>query len=200
VERDGEKAPLGGVAFERSGRSLLAAVMGVAEGDPALYKEGVGLAIYFYLLTWARQQALDCVDLGGNAPILSSSHLAFKSRWGATLARYPGTIHRVGLAFADEGAPGEGLCRILAASPLIFEFGRGLGLVRCLGHRAEDQTGPRPGPPPVPLPGSQLPGGLEVLRTLDCSPGAPAENACPLALGGTRSRDLWRNMSIPRRM
>jgi hypothetical protein len=196
VERDGEKAPLGGVAFEQSGRSLLAAVMGVAEGDLSLYKEGVGLAIYFYLLTWARQQALDYVDLGGNPPILSSSHLFFKSRWGATLARYQGAFHRVGLAFAGEGAAREGLCRILAASPLIFEFGRGLGLVRCLGRRAEDQTGAPPGSPPGPLPGSPLLEGLEVLRDLDCSTGAPAERACPLALDGARSRQLWRKMSI----
>ena len=107
---------LGGLCSLRYGDTLWLALGGVRDGDPALLRAGVGVAIYTLGFEWARRQGCTRVDAGRTSPFLGDGVQQYKRKWGLTAASDP-LAHLAGvwvgsdagrLAFAREPVLAEG--------------------------------------------------------------------------------------------
>jgi hypothetical protein len=79
--KDGQDPVCGGL-FHLDGEMCVGHLMGVLDGDFDLVKRGVNVALYWFVLHWAREQGAQCVDFGGSRAQTSNGGFKFKRQWG----------------------------------------------------------------------------------------------------------------------
>jgi hypothetical protein len=118
IHRRGER--LGGLLLEPRGSVLRLVVLGVR--DDAALREGAVAALYYHALREALRRGFTTVDFGGSHPVLSDGVLAYKRKWGVSLAPCPRWDY-----VALRLAPQHPFTRaFLAEHPLIVETDGGL--------------------------------------------------------------------------
>ncbi len=108
VVREGVR--VGGFCVLRSGDSAWLPLAAIRDGDSALLRAGVSVAVYALAFEWARQQGCVRVDLGRTSPFLYDGVQQYKRKWGldpvpdplAHLMAVRPTSETARLAFARE--------------------------------------------------------------------------------------------------
>ncbi|HEX2218415.1 MAG TPA: GNAT family N-acetyltransferase [Gemmatimonadales bacterium] len=73
---------VGGFCSLRRGKTLWLPLSGVRDGDQALVRAGVSVAIYALGFAWARAQGCTRVDLGRTSPFVKDGVHQYKRKWG----------------------------------------------------------------------------------------------------------------------
>lgn len=112
--------PVAGVCALTTADSVWFPLSGVLDGDPDLFRSGVGLAILALGIEWARAQGCRRVDAGRTGPFLGDGVLRLKRKWG--LAPVPDPLSRVVAVRALSPAADAAFTR----EPVLIETGDGL--------------------------------------------------------------------------
>jgi hypothetical protein len=113
---------VGGLCSLRSGETLWIPLSGVRDGDPALLRAGVSVAVYALGFEWARRQGCTRVDVGRTSPFLTDGVQQYKRKWGLTAVPDP-------LAHVTAVWVGSDAARLaFAREPVLAEGEQGLWL------------------------------------------------------------------------
>ena len=105
VARDGQC--LAAVLCHLESTSYHMARLGWREGDPALVKEGVLSALYWFAMRRARERGAQRLVLGGSPPYLEDGLFRYKAKWNAVLDA-PNPAFNVYHILLDPGHPRVG--------------------------------------------------------------------------------------------
>jgi hypothetical protein len=92
VQRDG--SPVCGMMCVIDGDLCRAGQMGVLDGDFGLVKQGVNVALWWYMLDWARAQGVKRYDFGASRPSTANGVFNFKRQWGTHVYVHEATYTR----------------------------------------------------------------------------------------------------------
>lgn len=113
---------VGGLCTLRRGNTLWVPLSGVRDGDPALLRAGVSVAVYALGFEWARRQGCTRVDLGRTSPFLKDGVQQYKRKWGLVPSSDP-------LAHVAAVWVGSDAARLaFAREPVLAEGAQGLWL------------------------------------------------------------------------
>lgn len=117
---------IAGGLFERRGQVLHAWAEGVLSGDPALLKQGAAAALYFHMITYARQQGCRYVDFGATRPCLGDGLLRYKRKWGMTFTEKPDNHYSFLVQWNEWN---KAVASFFAETPLLYRGHAGLSAV-----------------------------------------------------------------------
>lgn len=120
VLRDGVR--VGGFCSLRCGNTLWLPLSGVRDGDPALFRAGVSVAVYALAFALAREQGCTRVDVGRTSPFLKDGVQQYKRKWG--LVPVPDPLAHVTAVWVGSDAARLAFAR----EPVLAEGGTGLWL------------------------------------------------------------------------
>jgi len=86
------KDPVCGMICELDGDLCVAKEMGVLDADFDLVKRGVNVALWWYMLLWARDQGAKNFNFGSSRALISDGVFNFKRQWGTRVILHKG-IH-----------------------------------------------------------------------------------------------------------
>lgn len=120
IVRRGER--VGGFCSLRRGETLWLPLCGVRDGDPALRRAGVSMAVYALGFEYARREGCTRVDVGRTSPFLTDGVQQYKRKWGLTAVADP-------LAHLSAVWVGSDAARLaFAREPVLAEGDAGLWL------------------------------------------------------------------------
>jgi hypothetical protein len=109
---------IGGGVTHLIGDLCKAEQLGVLDGRYDLVKDGVNVALWWFVLLWARGQGARRYDLGSSLPYLANGVFTFKRQWGARV--FANHDNHVGWHFFGKNLPSR-LCDFLNHQGLITE-------------------------------------------------------------------------------
>lgn len=80
ILRDGQR--VAGICTVRHGDTIWLPVSGVLNGDPALLRQGVSVAVFAQIFAWARGQGVRQIDAGRTTPFMNDGIARTKTKWG----------------------------------------------------------------------------------------------------------------------
>lgn len=86
------KDPVCGMICELHGELCVAKEMGVLDANFELVKSGVNVALWWFMLLWARDQGAKNFDFGSSRAVISNGVFNFKRQWGTRVILHKG-IH-----------------------------------------------------------------------------------------------------------
>lgn len=108
-----------GVCSVSHGSTLWLPLLGVLDGDPALFRRGASLAALALPIEWARQRGFQRLDLGRTSPFVHDGIHRVKRKWGLRPTIDP-------LAHVAAVRVGEAARAAFAGEPLLIETNIGL--------------------------------------------------------------------------
>jgi hypothetical protein len=105
-----------GICVIRTGTSLWAPVLGMADASGGEPRKGVGAALYKLTFDWARGRGIQTVDLGRTSSRIDDSVAWYKRKWGFRPVTDP-LAHRLAV-WIDPDSP---VHRAVARSPVLVE-------------------------------------------------------------------------------
>ena len=118
ITRDGER--VAGICTLPRGDTLWLAISGVRQGDPALLRQGAGVAIFSLTIEWARSQGFRTLDAGRTGPFINDGLQQFKRKWG--LAPVPDPLAHLAAIRINSDAAAQAFAR----EPVLMEAEFGL--------------------------------------------------------------------------
>jgi GNAT acetyltransferase-like protein len=110
-----------GIATVRHGDTLWLSISGIRDGDDALLRQGVGVALWIKTFEYARQQGCRRIDAGRTSPFVNEGVHQYKRKWGLRPDLEP-LAHLVAMRVG----PHPALQRAFAAQPLLIDAGTSL--------------------------------------------------------------------------
>ena len=86
---DGQE-PVSGMICQLKGEICVARIMGVLEGEFDFVRRGTNVALWWFMLLWARKQGAHQFDFGGSRAYTSDGVFNFKRQWGTRVIPYKG--------------------------------------------------------------------------------------------------------------
>lgn len=117
---------VGGASMQKKADTLIIKKFGILDADDSVYKHSILGALYYFLITFAKENGYKKVDFGFTPPILSDGILIYKNKWGSKIKHVWGDSSIFLLKICQ---PNDSLKKILADSPLITI--RGSKLIGC---------------------------------------------------------------------
>ena len=107
---------IGGASMRKKADTLIVKKFGIIDADDMFYKHSILGALYYFIITFAKEEGYKKVDLGFTPPILSDGILIFKNKWGSKMKHVWGESSIFLLKICQ---PNDSLKKILADNPLI---------------------------------------------------------------------------------
>jgi len=78
---------ISGILFTLENKTFKPKFMGISEDKFPLLKQGLGAAIYYFSILWAKENGAKLIDFGGTKSFLNDGAFRYKKKWGCEIKR-----------------------------------------------------------------------------------------------------------------